>query len=175
MPTRRGSRSTSPCVERCIDYIVGSGNTAPGPDGVPFAFPRAFAHDVGPLLHRIILHLAAGGSPPPGYNHALLFLLPKNDSLLPTATRPISVTNADNRIVAKIMGDLITPALQHCLLPAQKGFVPGRQGTDHIIDITSSYYTALDARRQHYLLFLDTRKAFDSLDHSFILAVLAKC
>jgi len=163
-----------PTLDECVDGINGSGNSSAGPDGIPFAFYRAFSLSLGPLIHRITHSLASGELPPPGYNHALLYLLPKNDSLLPSATRPISVTNCDNRIIAKLITIAITPALQHALLPAQKGFVPGRVGTQHVLDITQSYYSALNAQQQHYILFLDTAKAFDSLDHAFILAVLAQ-
>ena len=36
------------------------------------------------------------------------------------------------------------------------------------------YYNKLNAQTQHYVLFIDTAKAFDSLDHNYFFAVLDK-
>ena len=65
-----------------------------------------------------------------------------------------------------------SPALQAFLAIEQKGFVKGRQGTDHIINITTEYYSHLSSKQQYYVLFMDTAKAFDSIDHSFIHKIL---
>ena len=96
----------------------------------------------------------------------MLFLIPKDDSLLIDNTRPISVTNADNRIITKVLARVL-----HAM---QKGFIPGRVGLDHIREINQRYYSALDRKHQYYILFLDTRKAFDSIHHDFIHATLRK-
>ena len=75
--------------------------------------------------------------------------------------------NMENRLVARILVENIIPAAKTILNPAQKGFVPGRQGKDHIEDITSNLYSNLSKKKQTYILFLDTEKAFNSLDHSY--------
>jgi hypothetical protein len=45
-------------------------------------------------------------------------------------------------------------------------------GTTNIEVFSNNYYSHLDRKKQYYILFLDTKKAFDSLDHDFIIAVL---
>ena len=114
-------------------------------------------------------------SPPPqGFNHVLQFFIPKGDTLLAKDTRPISVANSVARVIAKLMVDSLLPAAKTILRSSQKGFVPGRQSQDHIFDVTTEYYSKLEQKQQHYLLLLDTEKAFDSLDHNFIFKVLSK-
>jgi retron-type reverse transcriptase len=119
-----------------------------------------------------LVSLSDGNKPPQEFNEVLQFYLPKGDSLLPQDTRPISVANTVSRIIAKILADAITPAAQKIVRQAQKGFIPGRSINEHIEDITSIFYNKLSKKQQHYLLFLDTEKAFDSLDHGFIFKVL---
>ena len=87
-------------------------------------------------------------------------------------TRPISVANSDNRLVAKIVTDTLVPAFQAFIEGSQRGFVPGRIGTTNVEIFAENYYSRLDKKKQYYILFLDTKKAFDSLDHDFIIDVL---
>ena len=161
-----------PTYDVILEHIHASNNSAAGPDGIPFAMHRLCADTMAQILLDIVTAMSKGVDPPKGFNFARLFLIPKDDSMDISAHRPISVTNSDNRIIAKALARVITPALQTVLHPSQKGFVEGRQGADHIQDLNAAYYKAQAQRRQHYILFLDTRKAFDSIHHDFISAVL---
>jgi hypothetical protein len=163
-----------PLFDFILDRVKGSGDSCPGIDGVPFAFIRAFSPQFAAVIKMIFNYLSTGLPPPEGFNHVIQFFIPKNLSLHPKDTRPISVGNAINRIIARIMADLIAPAAKSILRVSQKGFIPGRQGKDHIEDITEEYYSRLNKKQQIFLLFLDTEKAFDSLDHKFIFQVLGK-
>ena len=122
--------------------------------------------------------LADGVLPPSDFNSGLLFLIPKNGSLLPTDTRPISVTNADNRIIAQAVVNAITPYLYECLHPSQKGFIPRRVFEDHIRAINEAFYSVVEGDEDDganlFILFMDTAKAFDSIDHSFIKTALKR-
>jgi ribonuclease HI len=166
-----------PSVDDFFELIDGSNDSSAGPDGIPFAMYRAYNRRglaLAEVLHDITVWMANGSPPPSGYNHALLFLIPKKATMLVEDTRPISVTNADNRIIAKAFTNAITPALQLLLDPDQKGFVPHRVGTEHVHQLTQSFYSRLRAKEQHYILLLDTARAFDSVSHSFIHACLER-
>ena len=91
-----------PTIEQAITVIRKSGNTASGPDGIPFAALRAVIAHVAPILLANFYALAQGRTPPDNFNQGLLFLLPKKDTLLPIDTRPITVNNCFNRLVAKL-------------------------------------------------------------------------
>ena len=163
---------TLPTIDQITDTIKATNNSCAGPDGIPFAFYRNLL-DITPTLILDTLTLLSTNTPPPeGFNHARLFLIPKSLSTIVDDTRPISVTNTDNRIIAKCMASTLTPTLQDFLDKAQQAFTKGRLGSILINDITSRYYHNLQKKKQHYILFMDTRKAFDSIDHNFIIKIL---
>ena len=66
----------------------------------------------------------------------------------------------------------MTPALQAFLDPSQKGFCPGRIGTEHVHGLANQFYGALSRKKQMFILSLDTARAFDSISHKFILKLL---
>ena len=163
-----------PDIDKIVDCINATNNSCPGPDGIHFALIRPFAHTLAPVILAMITHMASGLPPPPHFNEVLQFYFPKGDSLLAKDTRPISVANAVGRIIAKLMVESITPAASTILRLAQKGFIPGRQISEHVEAVTQRYYSKVTEGKQHFLLLLDTEKAFDSLDHSFIFKTLDK-
>jgi hypothetical protein len=65
------------------------------------------------------------------------------------------------------------PAVDALIGPEQVGFIRGRRSDGHIVNLTTGFYEALYAKRQHYVLSLDLEKAFDSVDHEWILLVLS--
>jgi len=156
-----------------LEAIKGSNNSSPGPDGIPFAAWRAAAGFAGPVLFAVLKLLCKGQEPPPGFNHGLLFLIPKKHTGLVSDTRPISVTNADNRILASTVAHLIMPAVSDLVEVSQKGFLAGKNGMDHTLSINEFFFEGVKRNVQRLGFFLDTAKAFDSIDHQWALHVLA--
>ena len=168
--------ASPPSREYVEDAVKATNDSCAGPDGIPFACYKSDADAGGPvseLLHRVLESLCRGEKGPASYNKARLFLIAKTDSLLVQDTRPISVTDAANRIVASCLATALTPALQDFIEQTQKGFVPGRVGTEHVHGLTNEFYAALSKKKQLYLLSLDTARAFDSISHAFIRKLLA--
>jgi ribonuclease HI/exonuclease III len=164
-----------PNIDDAEDVIADSNDSCTGPDGIPFSAYRAVKRHAAPLLVALFKVLTKENTTvPKNFNHGLLFLIPKTDSGLPLDTRPISVTNSINRLVAKLAVQAITPAVQMLIDKAQKGFIPGRQGGDHIRTLNERFYQAVEDKDEHYILFMDTRKAFDSISHEYIHEVLKK-
>ena len=120
---------------------------AHGPDGVPFVLYRKRVKFAAPIFLRIFNSTADGVKPPKEFNLGLLFLLPKLNTGFANDTRPISVTNCANRIVAKILVWCIMPALINCLHSAQKGSIPGRRGAEHIRALNELFYKAVEDER----------------------------
>jgi endonuclease/exonuclease/phosphatase family metal-dependent hydrolase len=161
-----------PTEQDIEDSINQSGKSCAGPDGIPFSIWQSIVKHATPVLHQVVLALSEGALPPAGYNYGLLFLIPKTGSLRAKHTRPISVTNADNRIIAQAVVNAVTPALYATLDWAQKGFISLRVFEDHIRKLNEDFYSAVEDKSDFYVLFMDTAKAFDSVDHDFIIASL---
>ena len=120
----------------------------------------------------MIIEAANGHPPPERFNHGRLFLIPKDESYKVLSTRPIVVNNADNRLFAKVMTAVMTPGTQAVAHSSQKGFIQGRVGSDNVTGLTELFYSHMEAKKQVHILQIDTRKAFDSIDHEYILTVL---
>ena len=163
-------------VEDYMELIAGTNDSCSGPDGIPFAVYRSLAYTIAPILQKVETALGEGYLPPTdlGFNYARLFLIPKNHTLHPLDHRPISVTNADNRIIAQAVAHSFLPALGTVLTDSQRGFRPGISGEEHILALTRYYYSRLSAKQQTYILFMDIRKAFDSVSHDFIRSMLER-
>ena len=156
------------------ETILKTNDSTPGPDGIPFVAYRQNVDVAAPIILDCLVALSEGAEPPSDFNAGRLFAIPKDTSYTPDATRPIVVNNSSNRIIARVITRAITPSLQHYISEAQQGFVEGRQGGVHIRALNHHYYTAMRERRLEFVLFLDTRKAFDSIDHDFIHAAVRK-
>ena len=89
-------------------------------------------------------------------------------------TRPISVTNTDNRLLASTVARAIMPAVSTLLDPAQRGFLARINGHSHTEDLNEFFYQGVATNTQRYVFLLDTAKAFDSIDHRWIFKVLEK-
>jgi hypothetical protein len=162
----------APDLEAILDSIRSSNNSTPGPDGIPFAAWRAAPDLAAPVLLGVLSALTRGLTPPAGFNHGFLFLLPKKETGLVADTRPISVTNTDNRLLASTVARAIMPAVSAFLDPAQRGFLASISGHSLTEDLNQFFYQGIADNAQRFAFLLDTAKAFDSIDHAWIIKVL---
>ena len=150
--------------------------TSPGPDGVPFSAFKANIELAAPIILDVchFLGVERGAEALGSFNNAILFLLPKKETHDVADTRPISVNNAGNRIVARVLFLAVAEASQKLIGDYQRMFLPGRRMIDHLRDLNTNYYDKVQANLDYFILFMDNAKAFDSIHHDFILATLAK-
>ena len=150
--------------------------TSPGPDGVPFSAFKANMELAGPILLDVchFLGVKRGADVLGNFNEAILFLLPKKETLEVSDTRPISVNNSGNRLVARTLFLAVVDASQKLIGDYQRMFLPGRRMTDHLYDLNGSYYRKVQENLDYFILFTDNAKAFDSIHHDFIIAALTK-
>lgn len=168
---RLRTRVHLPSLEEVTDLILTCGSSSPGPDGVPFGVYKTLIDVSAPLLHSCLIAISKGVPTPPDYNLGLLYLIPKTEERIVSSTRPITVTNTDNRLLARMVTAKLNPALSLILSPAQQLFLQGRNMNSHVDSLFHTYFSSLSRNHQLFVLFLDTKKAFDSIDHNFILKV----
>ena len=86
-----------------------------------------------------------------GFNLDLLYCLPKKASAVhenmgeyytPSDTRPLSIVNTDNRIIASAMRLTWEPIFNNWVSKVQRGFLKGRSMLANIIDIDEASTTA---------------------------------
>ena len=119
-----------------------------------------------------MLALCSGKPPPKGFNLSLGVFLPKALDNKVESTRPIAMTNTDNRILAKAVASFILPHLGDTLSRYQSAIIPGRDIIDNIQEVASNFYSRRAVKSQLTVLMSDFTKAFDSLHHTFLFAVL---
>lgn len=152
--------------------IVEASSSSSGPDGIPVEAYKVLIDTVVPLLLDKARELESPEFQQDDFNESLLALIPKSESGLIVDTRPISINNFDNRLIAKALVYSITEAVDDLIGQEQQLFIKGRQMTDHIRSLNDLFYKAVEDEEQFFIFFMDTAKAFDTIDHDFILEVL---
>ena len=165
------------------DFLHHTTDTGPGPDGIRYSAWRNAPPSTRDALYNsynAILHNTH--QPPAQYNHALLLLPPKGNHSddtdttyirSPDKTRPISLSNTDNKSTSALICIPLDKAAQRTVSPQQR-CVKGRQLADNIIDIEAK---ALQFAITHEILAgicaFDLRAAFPSISRLYIFWVLA--
>ncbi|GAA5936683.1 reverse transcriptase family protein [Sporobolomyces koalae] len=96
---------------------------------------------------------------------------PNADDSLVSHYRPISLRETDYRLLARVLVKRINPLLEQSIPANQVGFVPGRQSSDAGLHL-QLLVEEIQARNipQATLLSLDQEKAYDLVDHDWVLA-----
>ena len=84
--------------------------------------------------------------------------------------RPVCLLNACSKVAEKILHQQL---LRHLLLhnhlsTRQYGFIPGRSTTDAVYGLVMDLYNGLNKGMPSAVVFLDLRKAFDTVKHSIL-------
>ena len=82
--------------------------------------------------------------------------------------RPITLLNADYKILSKILVARLKPVMNDFISPAQTGFVPKRQIKENslLCKLIQAYLDETD--EEGLFLFLDLEKAFDRVSHEYL-------
>ena len=163
-------------------------NTAPGPDGIPYSFWKCLDSRMSSLpasspplkpFWQAFLDLAnnvkSNGSSRCGFKLANVSLFfKKGDPTLVKNYRPISSMNTDCKLYTNLVNNRLSPWAVSKLHDDQKGFVPGRLITDHTRLASSVCHLACSTGTNGYIVGLDQAKAYDRVDHVWLLRVLSR-
>lgn len=145
----------------------------PGASGLPAEFFQLVWLHVKDAYWHMVSAAFQSGQLPTTFLHAVIILIHKKG---PKTTldnyRPITLLNADYKILAKALAIKMQPILQRVVDDDQTGFVKGRYIKDNVM------LTSLLADRQiltgnsAIFGFCDFHKAYDSVDRHFLRKVL---
>ncbi|CAM2112541.1 unnamed protein product [Caretta caretta] len=146
---------------------------SPGMDGLTVEFYHLFWDVLGPDLVTVWAESLQSGVLPLSCRRAVLALLPKKGDLRDLRNwRPVSLISTDYKIVAKAISLQLGSVLADVIHPDQTYTVPDRS----VFDILFMVRDLLELGRRYSLSFallsLDQEKAFDRVDHGYLLSAL---
>uniref|UniRef100_A0A8C5PEB2 Reverse transcriptase domain-containing protein n=1 Tax=Leptobrachium leishanense TaxID=445787 RepID=A0A8C5PEB2_9ANUR len=146
----------------------------PGPDGFPVEYFKKFAPDLHPHLLATFNAIGEGTELPDSALMAHITVLPKSgrDPLLCDSYRPISLINADVKLLAKILATRLKTHLPSLVGSDQVGFIPGRMARDATTRALDAIRVARNSDTPLLLLSTDAEKAFDKVDWQYLFGTL---
>ncbi len=150
-------------------------NKSPSPDGFPPLFYKHYWDVINFDLIEAVISFFTRGHILKEINHTFIALIPKsNKASTVNQFRPISLCNTSYKIISKILSNRLKPLLHKLISPWQSAFVPGRLIQDNSIIAHETLDTMKKKKGKKGLMMLkiDTEKAFDTMEWSFILNIL---
>jgi hypothetical protein len=151
-------------------------DSAPGPDGISYSFIKAVWDDFGPTLLESWEDSLRTGRLPDSHRKSMLKLIPKVGKNLKDLKnwRPITLSNCDLKIITKCLSQRLTKAVSEVISKTQTAYMKGRQIHENIRLIKSAVHSRDKGTSRLVVVALDARKAFDSVKHDHIRAILSK-
>ena len=148
---------------------------APSSDGLPTEFYKAFWKDLGDLLVIVLNENFRLGVLTDSQREGLLRLLyKKDDKRLAKNWRPISLLNTDYKLDYKVITERLKPVMQSLVHRDQTCGVVGRTIFSNLQLVRDTLDMIDKTNKTGILVTLDQEKAFDRVDHDFLMRVLAK-
>lgn len=151
-------------------------NKAPGPDGFPIEFYKHFWAIIAPLFNRMIKEIKQNSGFPENMNIATISLLlkPNKDPTLPSSYRPISLINADIKLISKVLAQRIEKVTASIIHPDQTGFMKGRHASSNTRRLFNLMHYSTLQQPGTIIATLDAEKAFNRVNWKFLFATLRR-
>lgn len=149
---------------------------APGVDGIHNFWWKHFSSTHGVLAKWFQKALVNPETIPLSFTEGVTYMLPKaGDPMDPKNRRPITCLRTIYKIFTSVVGSLVCGHLEaHKLLaPEQNGCRRGAQGCKELLVIDGAVVNQVrKSNRNLSVAWIDYKKAFDSIPHSWLLKVL---
>ena len=161
---------------RYISLMSMQNNKSPGNDGLTKEFFVTFWEDIKDVFLNSCRTAKLKKELSTSQRQAVIKLIEKKDKdkRFIKNWRPISLLNVDYKIISKALASRLKKVLPNLVSPQQTAYVKnrfiGKSGRliADIIEITDIL------NKEGFLVTMDIEKAFDSLDHTFLISVLKK-
>ena len=149
---------------------------SPGNDGLTVCFYKFFWLQIKDTLFESYTYSKTVGFLSSSQRQAIIKLIEKRDKdkRYIQNWRPISLLNVDTKLISKCIASRFIPVLPTIISPDQTAYVKGRFIGESIRLISDVLDTTDMYNIPGYILTADLQKAFDSIDHTFLLACLKK-
>ncbi len=161
-------------VKECEEAIarLRSGK-APGSDGLIAEFYKHFDQELSLILCDVFNKAFEDSSLSPSQKLAVIILLfKKGDTEELTNYRPIYLTNADYKILAYILTNCITSILSDIISVNQTAYMKNRFIGTNMRSVQDATDHFAQFAPNNLVLFLDFKKAFDTVSHQFLFCLL---
>ena len=151
--------------------LAGCADSAPGPDGIPYSYYKALWRTMGPLMVEAWSYTVRTGNLCESHKVSFLKLIPKPNKDLKKLTnwRPITLSNCDHKLITKTYSNRMSSVVAEHIKERQTAYIKGRLINDNIRAILASInLTNSEPDLDGLLVSLDAKKAFDSVEHSYI-------
>ena len=149
-------------------------NKSPGNDGITKEFYVAFWDDLKTLLLLSVNKAFEVGELRTSQKQAVIKLIEKKDKdkRLIKNWRPISVLNVDTKLVSKVLAEHLKTALPSVISSNQTAHLKGRFISEGGSIISDTFEVSDLLKLKGLLVTVDTERAFDFVNHNFLLKVL---
>lgn len=163
------------CNTDLLEVIIQVKSNAVGNDGLCIEFIKLCCPYIIKFLVNIFNTMFLEAKFPSSWKDSLVIPLPKitnprdyND------LRPINILSCLSKIAEKIMEKQLRKFIDsNKILPdVQSGFRPGYSCTTALLNVTDDIIRAADKNQLTVLVLLDFSKAFDTVNHEILIAVL---
>jgi hypothetical protein len=150
-------------------------NKSPGLDGLPVEFYQCFWDEIGDYLVKVFNQSYNEGELTSSQRKSVMTLIHKSGAKSNLENyRPISLSNTDYKILAFTLAERLHKIISKIISTDQNGYIRNRYIGYNIRLVEDIIWYAQKNHINGAAIFLDFRKAFDTLDWNFLHETLTK-